>query len=142
MRVLSICTDLETFRAREELTEEARGKILNTGGTNIHYNGNQSMVHLSGLAGLEELAALPEITITSLEEIFGFTRHLVIDEEPQYDEEGDPIMENVSLVPEMRLLYDTVYPRDPIIVDGETYTPPLLIGIPGGYNTDHLTLSS
>ena len=143
MTILSICTDMALLRSRPELDDEVKGKILNVGGTNIFYSSNnQSMVCLSGIAGLESLAELPEVTLTDYEAVFGFTQALIIDDDPQYDEDGEPIMEVVPFDPVMRLLYDTVYPRTPITIDGETYTPPLLVGIPGGYKTDHLRLSS
>lgn len=76
--IVSLCTDVAQLREHpaikpgdDEVTP-ARGLILATGGTNIHYKENTSVVALTGLDGLEELADLDYVVITSYEEIFGY----------------------------------------------------------------------
>ena len=81
--IISLCTDLAKLKDHpaiktvgDEITP-ARGKILATGGTNIHYKANTSVVALTGLDGLEALVELDYVVITSYEEIFGYYKQSV-----------------------------------------------------------------
>jgi hypothetical protein len=136
--MLSICQDVALLKEHAlikvngEDTPLTRSIILGTGGTNTFYNGNSSIVGLSGLGGLDEFIALDCITITSYEEIFGYRT-------VEVSEEGVEYIVETPAVPEMRTLYDSIYTRTPIVTEDGTYTPPALMGISGGYNTSHLT---
>ena len=133
---VSICTDVAALKEHPLIKMVdgeiplARSRIMNTGGTNIHYNGNYSVCCLSGVDGLEELAELDCITVTNYEEIFGYSVSEIIDD-------VETII-TVLPIPEMRALYDLAYPRTPIQIEESTYTPPALMGISGGYDISHL----
>ncbi len=136
--IISICSDVAALKEHVLIKmvdgeiPMARSRIMNTGGTNIHYNGNYSVCCLSGVDGLEELAELDCITVTSYEEIFGYTVSEIIDEVET--------ITTIEPIQAMRDLYDLAYPRTPIITDDGTYTPPALMGISGGYDASHLTV--
>ena len=189
---ISICTDVAQLKEHpaiktvdDEITP-ARGKILATGGTNIHYKANTSIVALTGLDGLEALAELDYVVITSYEEIFGYYKQSVSEEgellwqepytvtpesytkvtdnyllsgdldefgmdvyinepieetiTPEPYEQIDPVMELVPAIPEMTALYNEVYPRTPVVTEDGTFTPPILMGIAGGYDFSHLNI--
>ena len=51
----------------------------------------------------------------------------------------NPIMEEVRKVGPMWAFYKQVYPRNPIQTEHGPYTPPLLMGVPLGWNFNHLT---
>ena len=188
--IISICTDVAALKEHDSIkivddeSPAARNKILSTGGTNIFYNGNSSIVCLTGLEGLEALADLDYVVITSYEEIFGYKRQASdengllweeaytvtpapyikytdnyvdtgeIDElespiyvndpteetiTPEPYEQIDPTMELIAPIAEMKALYDSIYTRTPVTTDLGTYTPPALMGIPGGYDISHLS---
>lgn len=114
--IVSICTDVSTFIARldslTDLTESTKDKIRNvSGGGNVHYNNNTSVVCMTDTEGLQELL-VPEIKITSYEEIFG--------------------SDTVAKIPEMRSLYDSIYVRGP---EDDPF-----VGLPAGYDVSHLDL--
>ena len=141
--IISICTDVAALKEHDSIkivndeSPAARAKILGTGGTNIFYNGNSSIVCLTGLEGLEVLADLDYVVITSYEEIFGYTHT-----ETHIDEESaEEVEELITIYPisEMKALYDSIYTRTPVTTDLGTYTPPALMGIPGGYDISHLS---
>ena len=190
--IISLCTDVAQLKDHpaiktvdDEITP-ARGKILGTGGTNIHYKANTSVVALTGLDGLEALAELDYVVITSYEEIFGYYQQSVSEEgellwqepytvtpesyikvtdnyvlseatnvlgmdiyinepieetiTPEPYEQTDPVMELVPAIPEMTALYNEVYPRTPVVTEDGTFTPPILMGIAGGYDFSHLNI--
>lgn len=137
---LSICTDVAALKEHAlikidgEDTPLTRAIIMNTGGTNTFYNGNSSIVGLSGLDGLDEFIELDYITTTSYEEVFGYRTTVV-------DDEGVEQAVEIPAVPEMKALYDSIYTRTPIVTEFGTYTPPALMGISGGYDTSHLLIN-
>ncbi len=143
--ILSICTDVLKLKAhkrikpidlqgksRAALQAEAKAhwkpKIMATGGVNTHYNGDRSVVCLTDEP--EGLFDEDFMVMTNYEQVFGFTMINEEDEEIQ-----------VEPISEMRALYDSAYPRTPVtLADGSTYIPPLLMGIPLGYDMSHLTV--
>ena len=50
----------------------------------------------------------------------------------------NPIMETIPAIPEMRKLYDSVYPRTPVKTEDGEYTPSKLFGIPAGSDVSHI----
>lgn len=79
-------------------TENAKAKGLGKGGGHVHSSSNSTVFCLTDISGLEELLELPYITITSYEEIFGYTQQVVIDGIPQW---GDPY----EVVPPIRSVW-------------------------------------
>ena len=59
---------------------------------------------------------------------------------PEPYEQVDPVMELVPAIPEMTALYNEVYPRTPVVTEDGTFTPPILMGIAGGYDFSHLNI--
>jgi hypothetical protein len=235
--IVSVCTDFKKLQesgllrkwldADGEHVTKLRSKVDGSGGVRVCHNGNMAMVVLSDADGLEELAALDYITVTSYEAIFGYSRQvekdgvlqygpdLIVEEpattrqivightddltKPIYhvdrietpttrivtDEDGNeievlgrplieyvtteeiegyhskelygdiavpaqtytypnPIMEDVLPDPEMRALYDLVYPQTPQVLTGDdgpyTYTPAPLFSVPAGHPFDHINV--
>jgi len=89
MTYVSICTDMDALRATGAVDVDSpyRGMIDGRSGAHVYYNGNQSMIVLTSIDGLEALAEFPFVTVTSFEEIFGYRRQAVIDGEPQWTTE-------------------------------------------------------
>jgi len=222
--IISICHDMDALRATGLVNEESpyRGKIDGRSGKHIQYSpdGTKSMIVITSIDELEGLAELPFVTVTSLEEIFGFKRQVEIDGELQWTEEtvtvpaytpqvvvgytdGDPIykverletpttrtvqdedgntlelpgrliveyvttdeiegyhqvpvygdgeevpedtytqkvpvLEEVAGDPELKALYDEIYPRTPTVdEEGNVHMPPKYFAIPGGTDSSHL----
>jgi len=86
---VSICTDMNALLATGLVSEDSpyRGMIDGRSGAYVYRNGNQSMIILTDIGGLEGLAELPFVTVTSFEEIFGYRRQAVIDDVPQWTTE-------------------------------------------------------
>lgn len=84
---ISICEDMGGLKRSGAVDEDSpyRGMIEGRSGDYVCYSadGQQSMIVLTSTDGLEPLAELPFITVTSYEEIFG---HL----QPVVDEDGNP----------------------------------------------------
>lgn len=94
--IVSICTDFKKLKdsgllrkwsdADGDHVTALRSRVDGSGGIRVCHGENMAMVVLSGAEGLDELAELDYITVTSYEAIFGYSRQVVIDGVLQYGE--------------------------------------------------------
>lgn len=130
---VSFCLDHSALSEDERIevvdgkSPQERKLILNRGGAHRTLKNNQSMTVLSCLDGLEALAELPYMVITSLEAVFGYSRQVEIDGVPQWSDEytatPDPYMiehDNWSDSGQVDEYDDIIWVNNPI---EETITP-------------------
>ena len=135
--ILSICTDMTKLRSRAAFDDDMKARILGVCGQNVHYsNNNKSIVCLSNTTGLEALGELPEITLTSYEEVCGYSR-LATEDDELYNADEEVWIE-IKPILEMKKLFESVYIRDKDD-EGNLIGGPLP-GIPGGVDITHLTI--
>jgi hypothetical protein len=115
--LISICTDMAALKASGAVDVESpyRGAIDGRSGAHVQYSadGSKSMIVITSLDGLEALAEMPFVTVTSYEEIFGYERQVEIDGELQF---GEPTITTVPAhIPQVVIGYEDD-PTRPIYV--------------------------
>jgi len=136
---ISICEDMVAFRATGLIDEDSpfRGMIEGRSGNFIHYNSDETkaMIIITTLDGLDDIAALSYITLTTPEELFGFRTEVmdvegtatvvtpapyVLTHDNWVDtgavENRQPIYENIPYI-------ETITPETYTIVAGTVITP-------------------
>ena len=136
---ISICEDLNALIATGLVDEDSplRGMIDGRSGNYVCVNadGSESMIIISSLEGLDEIAELDYITITTPEVVFGYV-------EQGTDEDGNRITQDVPPDPVMRALYDSIYDQSPVPNPEDPTAPPTIpsefFALPGGYDPSQL----
>ena len=126
---LIIIKDNVAFPFGDKNTEERRNTIKTRGGIHLRHEGKFTITHVSTVEGMD--FDDDEVTVTSYEEIYGYSRQVEIDGFLQWEDADKtiPTLENVPKVAQMFALYKQVWKGS---------TP--IFGILAGYKMDHLNI--
>ena len=90
-----------------------------------------------------ELPGRPIVEYVTTDEIEGYKQVPVYGDGEEVPEDTYtqkvPVLEEVAGDPELKALYDEIYPRTPYVdEEGNVHTPPKLFAVPGGQDTSHI----